>query len=135
MKINSVYALTVVCSLFLFAGSANAQNVVKRIKCKDYPTNLQALELYKNDTGSTRIIRLQIVRDGCRPKLDGGWLTFRTSSLTGNTQSFRNLTRIGKHTAVYGRSILHEWTASVYFVPQGGANASGTFDYIFTVDQ
>lgn len=133
MKIKSyTTALAIILGNLFISTSANAQYVIKGNKCADFVNTGEVLEVYTNATGSTQTLTIQVVRDGCRPKLDGGLFRIRVAGDFGS--SFRTLTRLGKRTAAYGRDIPANSILTIYFQTPAGVRVSGTFDYIFTVE-
>ena len=116
----------------LFASNANAQHIVKRVKCADHTSSSEQLRVYRNTAGITRIVSFQVVRDGCRPKSEEGryWLNVDSTN-----PSSRVPIRHGKFTEVLDVPVAHNGLVHLYFAPATvGDRVSGTFDYTLTAD-
>lgn len=61
----------------LAAGSAQAETVIKRLKCADYSSSGNGYIAISNYASTAVSFDVQIVRDGCRPKPDAAAATYR----------------------------------------------------------
>lgn len=128
-----ITAIAIALGNLVVSTSASAQYVIKGISCAK--TNYSdAHEVYVNRTGVTRYVTVQIVRDGCRPKGDGGFLGVQKTFPSGASQSLYSMERQGKRTSAVGESLPNGYRLKLYFADVVGARESGTFDYIFSVD-
>ena len=129
---NTARLFVVSTMLFVFAGQAHAEFVVKRYPCKELPYNGTTINtFYNNETGVTKHIHVHITRNGCRPK-------DLTYSL-GITQSGFSWIWRGHMTGKFPNGLgfdLPDGYAAVFFidVPPGAVNARGTMDFVYSVE-
>ncbi len=122
-----------IMALTLVAGQAQAQIVVKRVPCKvlKFENKSSWFPVYYNDSGFSRNVTLQIIRNGCRPKDSIIRLASApnlTSGLNSPIPFFSGKFNPGKTMVVPDES---------YLVIHGGSPSvriSGTFDYVYSVD-
>jgi hypothetical protein len=122
----------VVLAAALAAGPAQAQFVVKRIRCADLaqPDLVDRHMVYQNENSHNTRIKIQIVRDGCRPKKsDGQAYIVLTNDST--SSSFRYFKRNGKSTSMIDETVPQAWVVYLLFrtVPSG-QRVGGTLDYV-----
>ena len=116
-------ALFTLLALSVLSSAANAQVVIKSIKCAEITASDQ-LKIYQNFSGTTKTVSFQVVKDRCRPKLTGGAIRLSRGTTT------YTVTRLKNITTMFDISVANTQTVDLYFLPFSGARASGTLDYV-----
>ena len=136
MKAIKVIVLALVFCFFL-VGQAQAQFVVKKVKCADaadiqfspWPDNIP---YHRQLTGGTKNLAIQIIRDTCRPR-NGGYFRAEVRTNGGTVEASRLMFRIPKN---YPASVIVQIEDGrfgfVEFDPQTSGRVSGTFDYMYS---
>ena len=133
----------VIIAVSMTVGTANAGNVVKRIKCAEangLPPFLGEIRHW-NRSGFTKYMNFQVVRDGCRPRAGGG--TYRLQvRMNNNTvisdfffDSIGNRTNSTRVSDGYSVAVPDNHYATLIFfnyTPNG--KSSGTYDYVYSFD-
>ena len=134
MNRKLVTVFVTLLGLGVFSSAANAQFLVKRIKCADLA--MSAHQVFYNPTASPVNIIFQVIKDGCRPKGNGGY--FELFDMTFGGVGTGNLfPRIGKGAGKPTLGVIVTISPSQYaglrFFPLGGEKVSGTLDYMYTI--
>lgn len=123
-------ALTFFAIFLLTAGPASADQVVKRVSCRDYFDLNNELAVLKNYSETGIRFQFQVVRDGCRPKMNEGSFNLRFNDGTADAYS---PTRNGRNTEMFTAILSANSELTLSFLTTG-KKVSGTFDYVVSVD-
>jgi len=105
---------------------AHAELLIKGVKCKDAEAEIP---VFWNTATFDKHITVQIVRDGCRPKLADGQFGLRTGLPNGGSSN-SIFQRSGKHTHATYKRIPAGYIAMIRFISLSGRPVGGTFDYV-----
>ena len=135
MKLTSIF---VCLALAMAAGQAQAQFVVKRVKCADAiqitNSSLPKTPFHFNSTPGTKDLTVQITRDGCRPKLLLGQFQLRVKAVGGGEVYFSQMIRDTRVPSSTTEPIGASQLGYVTFSNPGGGKISGTFDYTYMIE-
>ena len=118
----------------LSLSTVNAQSVIKRIKCADIDSAPESILVYRNHTTVTRNVSIQIVRDGCRPKLTDGALRIQRFNIGAGDPTTYTFIRHGKFTDFKDVEVEATRAIALYFESISGAKTGGTLDLVLTAD-
>jgi hypothetical protein len=105
-----------------------AQQIIKRVKCADLAGTTIAEEhmIYENKSNQATRLTVQVVRDGCRPKLTDGTMSLLIR--TQNSVGFRYFTRNGRSTQMLDILVPDQAAVKLRF-SGSGQNVRGSLDY------
>ena len=123
-------AATILCALVLAAGPVSADQVVKRVSCKDHDSLNKELRVLSNQSETGIRFQIQIIRDGCSPKLNGGNFNLRFNDGTPDAAVF---TRSKRHTdMITAIAVANSHVGLSFLAP--GQKVRGSFDYVISVN-
>ena len=135
MKALKIFVLALV-SCFFFMSQAQAQFLVKRVKCTDPSAFLPGngtpdTIVHKNNSGSTKSLAIQITRDSCRPKTSSAHFDLyeASSSAWYSAVAMERTLSYPESTVL---EILSGRFAVVRLTPGTSGRVSGTFDYMYS---
>ena len=135
MKPISIFVCLV---LAMATGQAQAQFVVKRVKCADAVrvtnSSLPKTPFHFNSTPGTKDLSVQITRDGCRPRLLLGQFQLRVKAVGGGEITFSQMIRDTRVPSSTTEPIGARQLGYVTFTNPGGGKILGTFDYSYTLE-
>ncbi len=131
MQYKKVAYLSLTLALAWLSPSANAQQLMKRMKCADF--FIIAPVTHANNSTDTKQITVQIVKDTCRPRLpDGTFVVQKTGPGPGTGNYF-----IRNRYKGYSESVTLPFAPGdvvrVLFSRPIDSRATGFFDYTYTI--
>ena len=134
---RSLSILTVLATVGLAAmpGHADAQSLVKRVKCVDAAASTYGMGVFRNASNYITNATVQIVRDGCKPKKDGGTFGMHVTNYDGNASYYNyRMEREHGHTWAVRSRVEPGHIVRIKFSGNGSHHIGGTFDYMLIVD-
>ena len=116
-------------TLFLVTVPVSAEQVVKRVPCKDHDSLNKELTVLSNHSPTGIRFTLQIIRDGCYPKSSPGYYNVRFND---GVPDAAPLARFKRHTEMITALAVANSKVGLSFIALG-QNVRGTFDYVVSV--
>ncbi len=123
--------------LSLSANQAQAQFLVKRVNCADAVfSNTEPPDVVYHASSSDidRQLTVQITRDGCRPRREGGRFELIVEGAGGPPGRSMYMLRRGRHVASATNDVDPGGLGYVIFTNLTVGRTGGTFDYMFSYD-
>ena len=130
----SILAILATIGLSALPGHANAQSLIKRVKCAD-AADSPGIGVFRNASNYITNVTVQIVRDGCRPNGQHGAFGMHVTNYDGSAR-YENwrMEREHGHTWAVRDRVDPGRVVRISFSSPGGQKVHGTFDYMMIVD-
>ena len=131
----SVFTILATIGLSAVPGHAEAQALIKRIKCADAADSTYGMGVFRNASNYITNVTVQIVHDGCRPKAQHGRFGMHVTNYDGNTSyANRTMPRENGHTWAVRDMVDSGQVVRIRFNGNGSHHIKGTFDYMLVID-
>ena len=140
IKTTKLVVIIATFSLQFISSDLMAQTLVKGVRCSDVHLN-SSYDLgspkyfHENRTSVTQNVTMQVIRDGCVPRSDGGRFDMWRVTTSGGG-SARAFSRFGRHTNSYTMPVLSSYRVFITFrnADLSDRRVRGSFDYVYSVD-
>ncbi len=134
-RITTAAAVMASIGLSMLSESGHSQSLVTKVKCADAAAWQYGIGVYRNASAYNSTATVQVVRDTCRPKSDGGSFSAHVTDYDGaSSYANRQMPREGRNTWAVRDTVGDGQVMRIKFSAPAGGKVSGTFDYVLILD-